>query len=229
MARRTAAVNGGHTNGDVAPQSTLAAQIVQNQTRPATSQQLPGETPNIRELLQEILHNQATVQETDLKVNAELVSVLIQAGLVPLTTGNPFADEDVLCSLAVDSMSVIEATVKRQPEVLMEEVTQDGPQLLLSLLTALIALCGKPKSEKLPLRQLLESALIAFQTSVSLWPQARTLREVIQECVDGTWNAYTGKWTFYSSHSYRPPSRSRRPASAKCNFEQQSASCKKCG
>lgn len=187
MARRTVAVNGGPTNGDAAPQSTLAAQIVQNQTRPATSQQPPGETPNIREQLQAILYNQATVQETDVKVNAQLVSVLIQAGLVPLTAGNPFADDNVLLSLAVDSMSVIEATLKRQPEVLLEELIPDGPQLLLSLLTSLVALCGKPKCADLPVRQLLESAVSALRNSINFWPQARVLQEVLQECVDGMW------------------------------------------
>jgi serine/threonine-protein kinase ATR len=167
----------------------LAAQIVQNQTRPATSQQPSGETP-IREQLQAILYNQATVQETNVQTNAQLVSVLLQAGLVPLTAANLFTDDDVLLSLAMDSMSVIEATVQRQPEVLLEELTPDGPQLLLSLLTALIAISGRSKFEKLPVRRLLESAITALHSSINFWPQARVLQEIIQECVDGTWVAF---------------------------------------
>lgn len=190
MARRTANVNGGATNGDAAPQSTLAAQIVQNQTRPATSQQPAGETSDIREQLQAILYNQATVQEKDVKVNAQLISALIAAGLAPLTAGNPFADGDVLLSLAVDSISVIEATVKRQPEVLQEELTPNGPQLLLRLLTSLIVLCGKPKCDELPIRRLLESSVSALRNSVNFWPHAQVLQQVLQECVEGTWIQY---------------------------------------
>lgn len=189
MARRTVNVNGAHANGDAAPQSTLAAQIVQNQTRTATSQQPAGETPDIRDLLQAVLYNQGAVQETDVKVNAQLVSVLIQTGLVPLRSANLFADDDVLLSLALDSISVIEATVKRQPEVLLEELTPGGPQLFLDLLTALLGLCGKPRCERLPVAQLLGSAVTALRQSINFWTQALLLQEVIQECVDGTCDA----------------------------------------
>lgn len=201
MARRTVAVTGAQTNGDAAPQSTLAAQIVQNQTRPVTSQQPSGEIPDIRDLLQAVLYNEGTVQETDVKVNAQLVSVLIQTGLVPLKNENLFADDDVLLSLAMDSISVIEATVKRQPEVLLEELTPDGPQLILNLLTALLALAGKPKCKKLPVSQLLNTAVTALRNSINFWTQARPLQEVIRECVDGTCDVFGVSGHFCSSLS----------------------------
>lgn len=186
MARR----NGVHVNGDsVPPPSTLAAQIVQNQTRQAATQrpqaQPQGPAPSFQDLLQEILHNQAAAQETDVNVNAQLVSVLIQGCLSPLTTvENPFADGNELLEQASNSIAVIGITIKRQPDVLLTQLNQDGPLLLLELLAALIALCGRPKCD---VKGLLSSAITAFKASIHIWQQARTVQEVIQECVDGMW------------------------------------------
>ena len=58
-------VNGGrlHTNGDLPPPSTLAAQIVQNQVRPEATHD-NGEKATFSGLLQEILHSGAA-PETD--------------------------------------------------------------------------------------------------------------------------------------------------------------------
>lgn len=191
MARRTANTNGAHINGDgAAPPSTLAAQIVQNQTRNPASQQhpqLPGPAPSFQDLLQEILHNQAAAQETDITVNSQLVSVLIQGCLLPLTcteSQNPFVDGNELLEQAANSIAVIGITIERQPDVLLTQLSQDGPLLLLDLLAALIALCGRPKCD---IKGLLNSAIAAFKTSLHLWQQAKTLREVIQDCVDGMW------------------------------------------
>lgn len=193
MARRIANTNGVHVNGDSAPPaSTLAAQIVQNQTRQAASQrsqqqQPPGPAPSFHDLLQEILHNQAAAQETDITVNAQLVSVLIQGCLLPLTTAenqNPFVDGDDLLEQAVNSIAVIGITVKRQPDVLLTQLSQDGPLLLLDLLAALIVVCGRPRCD---VKGLLSSAIAALNASIHLWQQARSLQEVIQECVDGMW------------------------------------------
>lgn len=193
MARRSLSTNGVHMNGDsLPPASTLAAQIVQNQTRQAASQQqqrIPGPAPSFHDLLQEILHNQAAAQETDITVNAQLVSVLIQGCLLPLATAenqNPFVDGNELLEQAVNSIAVIGITVKRQPDVLLTQLSQGGPLLLLELLVALITLCGRPKCD---IKGLLSSAISALQSSIHLWQQARTLEEVIRECVDGMWRA----------------------------------------
>lgn len=190
MARKTAGVNGVHMNGDsVPPASTLAAQIVQNQTRNAASQQVQapsqGPAPSFQDLLQEILHNQAAAQETDINVNAQLVSVLIQGCLSPLTSAesqNPFVDGSELLDQAANSIAVIGITIKRQPDVLLTQLSQDGPLLLLDLLAALIPLCGRPKCD---VKGLLSSAIAAFKASIHLWQQARMVQEVVQECVDG--------------------------------------------
>ncbi|SMR49430.1 unnamed protein product [Zymoseptoria tritici ST99CH_3D1] len=185
MARRPAVIaNGARADNDAPPQSTLAAQIVHNQTRPQASSEHHGETANIRDLLQDFLHNEANVQETDVGVNAQLVKVLVQAVLERLTTGVLFENDDVLLSLASDSMAVIQATVKRQPEVLLVQLSPNEPPLLLSLLATLLALGGRPKSEDLTIRRLLETSLASLSTSVTIWQYARTLGEVIQDSVD---------------------------------------------
>jgi serine/threonine-protein kinase ATR len=186
MARRPAVTaNAGRADNTAPPQSTLAAQIVRNQTRPASNDQ-HGEAANIRDLLQDFLHNEATVQETDVNVNAQLVKVLVQAVLARLTTGVLFETGDALHSLASDCIAVIQATVKRQPDVLLVQLDPNEPQLLLSLLSTMIALGGRPKSENFAIRHLFETALASLSTSVASWQYARTLSEVIQDSVDGT-------------------------------------------
>jgi serine/threonine-protein kinase ATR len=158
---------------------------VQNQTRPA-GYEPNGETANIRDLLQDFLHNEATVQETDVNINAQLVRVLVQAVLARLTTGVLFEGDAVLLSLASDSIAVIQATVKRQPDVLFVQLAPNEPPLLLGLIATLFGLCGRPKSQNVAIRRLLETALAALSTSTTCWQHVRILGEVIQESVDGT-------------------------------------------
>lgn len=185
MARRQHATsNGNHLHTDPPPPSTLAAQLVQNQTRQPTSQH-QEEVASFRDLLHEILHSNAAAPETDVGANAQLVNVVIQAGLVPLTLDNPFADWDVLLPQAMDSVAVIESTIKRQPDVLLAQTSPDGPKLILSILATLIALCGRPKCEQLAVRRLLLCSLQSLDTSIHLWQHARALSEVLQQCVDG--------------------------------------------
>jgi serine/threonine-protein kinase ATR len=188
MARRTSNVNSTYANGDTLPPSTLAAQIVQNQTTSVPQQN--GDTPTFAELLQEILNNHSAAPETDVQVNVKLISVVAQAGLGPLTDGNPFAQVDHLLSQATDSLTVIESTIQRQPEVLFCSTGANGPQLLLPLLSRLVAVCGRQKCEDLPIVRLLDSTFSALVTSIDLWQQAQTLRQVIESCVNGMSNGF---------------------------------------
>jgi serine/threonine-protein kinase ATR len=185
MARRpNVTIHGNTTHDDDPPPSTLAAQIVQNQTRPAESQR-HEETASFRDLLHEILHNQAAAQEHDVNVNTQLVSVVNQAGLIPLTVDNPFAEWDMLIPQAKDSIAVIEFTVQRQPDVLFTELTANGPQLALSLIATSVALCGRPKCEEISASRVLIAATRTLDSSIHLWQRALTLRCVLQDCVDG--------------------------------------------
>lgn len=172
------------TNGNLPPPSTLAAQIVQNQTRPAPRQN--GETAAFSQLLHEILHNPAAAQESDLGVNVKLISVVAEAGLAPLAQENPFA-ADELVPQAIDSIAVIERTIKRQPDVLLTPMSEDGPQLALLLFAHLAALCGRPKCHDLPLAELVTTAIQTLRTSPALWQNAETVEQICQDLVEGTY------------------------------------------
>lgn len=173
------APHGAQTNGNnVPPPSTLAAQIVQNQTT-------TNETATFAQLLNEILHNRAAVQETDIDVNVQLVGVVLEAGLAPLAQDNPFAQWDVLVPQAIDSMTVIVQTISRQPEILFAKSSEDGPQLSLSLLARMLAVCGRPKCQEIPIARVLDSLLNALQSSLNFCKAAETLQQICQACVEG--------------------------------------------
>ena len=184
MARRLAETNDGLSNGHMPPASTLAAQIVQNQTHNNDTTQI-GDESVFQQLLHEILHNKTAIQETDINVNAQLISVVAEAGLAPLAIDNPLADWEKLRSQALDSIEVIKATVQRQPAVIMTQLSTDAPPLLLRLLASLIALYGRSKVDDLPVADLLNHLMSAMKTSVNLWPKAELVREVIQSCIEG--------------------------------------------
>jgi len=186
MTRRMPPVAGRVLNGDAPPPSTLAAQIVQNQTRRAASPK-NGESATFTQLLQEILSNpDAARQETDVNVNVQLINVVAEAGLGPLFQDNPFAQLDLLISQAKDSISVIERTIKQQPEVLLTPVSKDGPQLVLLLLARASAASGRPKCQDVPISRLLDTAITALMLSSDLWQDASMVRQALQEVIDGT-------------------------------------------
>lgn len=176
--------NGVHMNGEAPPPSTLAAQIVQNQTTARASQH-SGEKATFSGLLHEILHNPAATPETDVGVNVQLISVVVEAGLSVLTRDDPFAQLDVLISQAADSLAVIEATIVRQSDVLLASISEGGPPLVLWLLARLAALCGRPKCSGLPIAALINSAIGALAKSVKHWRFAARVQEMIRDCVNG--------------------------------------------
>ncbi|KAK4547636.1 hypothetical protein LTR36_000593 [Oleoguttula mirabilis] len=188
MARRVPTANGAQGDGAVPPPSTLAAQIVHNQTRPETPQQ-NGENPTFPKLLHAILNDPAAAQETGSRVNVQLIDVVAEAGLAPLTLNNPFAQYDTLIPQANDSLAVIEKTIKRQPRVLLTPIREDGPPLALPLFARLIAICGRPKCQDLPVARLLGSLIRALTPSTELWQSAEILQQVCQATVDETLSA----------------------------------------
>lgn len=172
-----------HTNGDVPPPSTLAAQIVQNQTTTKASQQ-SGEKATFSGLLHEILHNPSATPETDIGVNVQLISVVVEAGLSILTRDDPFAQLDVLLPQAADSLAVVEATIVRQSDVLFAHISQDGPPLLIWLLARLLPLCSRPKCGELNIAGLINSAISAASKS-RLWRTAAMIQDLIRDSVNG--------------------------------------------
>ncbi|KAI7532015.1 hypothetical protein KC331_g13797, partial [Hortaea werneckii] len=188
MARGASQQNGVHIYGEVPPPSTLAAQIVQNQARPGNTQQPQhnGDSNTLSGLLHEMLHNPAAAQETNVAVNVQLVNVVAEAGLGPLASEDPFAQLDHLLAQAKDSIAVIEKTVSRQPEVLFTPVSNDGPQLLLPLLTRTVAICGRPQCSDLPAATFLDGLIRVLIASTEIWQQAKLLQQICQDIVDET-------------------------------------------
>ncbi|KAF2724888.1 hypothetical protein K431DRAFT_261173 [Polychaeton citri CBS 116435] len=184
MARRHQTEGSSHVNGDRPPPSTFAAQLVQNQTRQDASQHQNGDGATFTGLLHEILYNPAAVPETDVNVNAQLISVVIEAGLAVLTQDNPFAQWNLLIPQAQDSMAVIEATIRRQPQILLSRSNSDGPQLFLWLLAKLISVSGHPKCLDLPIAPLLDSMIYALRDRLGLLTQAEMLRQTLKDCVE---------------------------------------------
>lgn len=187
--------NGGAGN-EAPPPSTLAAQIVQNQivgrasTQAQQQQHQPqqqggNEKATFSGLLHEILHNPAATPETDLGVNVQLISVVVEAGLSVLARDDPFAQHDLLIPQAEDSLSVVQATIVRQPEVLFTPIGADGPPLVLWLLARLMALCGRPKCEGLKIGGLVGEAVAALEKSVKLWRGAEDVKALVRDCVNG--------------------------------------------
>lgn len=180
MARRPGMVNGNHTNRDAAPPSTLAAQIVQNQSRPIASQK-PGDEATFKDHLRDILDENSIQQETDVNVNAQLIHVVAQAGLSPLIANNPFSD----LAAAADSLKVIDVTARRQPDVLFTSVVPNGPPLILGLLATVVALSGRPKAQDLPTSQLLQSLIDTLDASIDLWQHAQQVKDVLRDFATG--------------------------------------------
>ena len=183
MARSAPFANGPYAFGDAPPPSTLAAQIVQNQTRSRATHH-SDQQALFASLLHEILHNSAADVETDVETNVQLIKVLVEAGLTVLTQEHPFA-QDVLVRQAKDSVSVIESTVRRQPEVLVVPISPDGPPVCLWLLARLAAIIGRPSCRDVPIAELLDHVVNAFMTSTKQWRPALILREIIEESVHG--------------------------------------------
>ena len=188
-----------HTNGDAPPPSTLAAQIVQNQTTTKASQQ-SGEKATFAGLLHEILHNPSATPETDIGVNVQLISVVVEAGLSVLTRDDPFAQLDVLLPQAADSLAVVEATIVRQSDVLFAHISQDGPPLIIWLLARLLPLCSRPKCGGLNISGLINSAISAASKS-KLWRSAALMQELVRDCVNGMY----GFLPLHTPHCLRGP------------------------
>lgn len=143
-------------NGDP-PQSTLAAQLVNHFTDGKKySKNKDDET--FRQLLCEVLGAESTRDsqshnhETDNDVNYKLVYVIVKAGLETLTDGDPFSEQAEKCQQAIDSLTAVEYTLKRSPEILFilspnnEFSSRFGIPLFLWLIPKLLAVAGSAQN-----------------------------------------------------------------------------------
>ncbi|GME37014.1 Phosphatidylinositol 3-/4-kinase catalytic [Neofusicoccum parvum] len=175
--------------GNGVPPSTIAAQIVNNHSR-ANETQEPQNNALFGQLLQEFLTD-PSAEAPDVRLNLQLVSVVVEAGFNALLKENPFG-RDVLLSQAKDGISVIRITIERNPELLFyhdqeNEDSASQPPLVARLLPTLFSLLSRPSLELLhaDLRDLLYSSIQALFAHHGTWDDAKVLVETYQACIIG--------------------------------------------
>ena len=135
------------------PQSTLAAKLVSHFT---DGKNHPGtqDEETFRQLLREILSTEseqdvrAESLETDSDVDCKLIYVIVKAGLEKVIFDDPSKDHTGISRQAADSLTAINFTIKRNPQVLFlapqiqgQDPSNSGP-LYLWLLPKILALTG---------------------------------------------------------------------------------------
>ena len=219
--RADATTNGVSGSGShLPPPSTIAAQLVRNHAGVARAEQnVDGNaTATFGQLLQEILNN-LTTPETDAEVNYKLIRVVTEAGLDVLTRDNPFAQWDILVPQAVDSIAVIQSTIKRQPELVFfgssdQSTGQNSPHLLLWLLPKLLRIATHPKCTQLcnPIATLLKTVVESLLATLDWWRYAHSILDAYRDCVDDVLAALEGcsastKRSFRDYEVTLPPAR----------------------
>jgi serine/threonine-protein kinase ATR len=170
------------------PPSTLAAKIVQHQSKPL-EQQKPEGRELFGKLLQEYLTDPA-VEEYDVGTSAKLIHVVAEAGLDSAAKVNPFALQQDLQQVQ-DCIAVIRLTVERAPSVLTfaagDAASSPSLPVLLELLPRIISLCGKEHLAEVrgDFVGLLEHCMTATLRSTSSWHLADAIQTTVQTCVDG--------------------------------------------
>lgn len=180
-------------NGGNPPASTLAAQIVEN----LTQGQYPARQPDKEEfkrLLQEILNpdddgdDVAESIETNVDVSCRLIYVVVRAGLDSLSNQDAFEDEAELQKQAVASLSVVELTVRRSPEVLLSTLhgSQQVGSLYLWLVPKLFIVIGSTEDKDIHRRicELFKTILSAGKASFKQ-NKFLVVRKYLQGCIKG--------------------------------------------
>lgn len=178
----------GGDDSNLPPPSTIAAQLVKNHAEYARGNRQTDDSATFGQLLQEIL-NKTSAPENDVGVNHKLIQVVVEAGLDVLFQDNPFTQSDVLLTQAVDSLAVIEATIRRQPKVLLFEgprltQSQQQPHLLIWLLSKVLSLISHPKGSDLHdrLSSLLQCMVESTSKTLGQWQYSHALLDVFRDC-----------------------------------------------
>ena len=178
--------------GDNIPPSTIAAQIVQNHDLATSSRQFQDHEL-FGQLLQEILaHSEAEYADT--LTLYKLVTIVIKGGLLALGHSDPFTSKEKYVSRAITSIKVIELTIRRSPEILLESSLSDvkeelRPPLFLIIFSSIITILGYEDIENLLpfIRRLLYCCIQEILNTADLWLRASALIELYQSSVQCTY------------------------------------------
>ncbi|KAF2147721.1 hypothetical protein K461DRAFT_248608 [Myriangium duriaei CBS 260.36] len=187
----TSPVTGRTVNGnDVPPPSTYAAQLVQQHAPNAKPPPDADASTTFTQLLQAILHSDIA-PETDADINYKVVRVVTEAGLEILPADDPFASWDVLIPQAIDSIAVIELTLRRQPGLLLfqqsgQNNNHDKAPMAIWLFASLIKASTHPKCGELAphVERLLTVVVVSLANSLEFWQQSRSMLRMYQDAVD---------------------------------------------
>lgn len=175
------------------PPSTIAAQIVHNHIRSNNvARQEPENDALFGQLLQEYLRN-PMAEEATVETNAQLISVVVEAGLDVLVKDNPFAP-DTWTQQAKDSLTVISYTIEKIPGVLLfTGIGNDGDSLplFLWLLPKILNLLGRRHTAIIQkdLCNVLTTSIRSLQQTTQLWRHAGGLQDIITAVVEGAFNS----------------------------------------
>ncbi|KAF2761422.1 hypothetical protein EJ05DRAFT_449694 [Pseudovirgaria hyperparasitica] len=177
----------------IPPPSTIAAQIVNHHAQSSTARE-PEKKAIFAQLLQDYLKDTSSAEEPDPDVNAQLVTVVAEAGLSGFTE-NPF-DQQTLIAQAIDSLYVIELILKRTPELILFRTTQEddskGPRLFTTLLPKILFLVGRNGLDELQqhLCSLLVGCFKTLHGSGSLWRESMSLLDIYKGIVEAVLQAF---------------------------------------
>jgi serine/threonine-protein kinase ATR len=180
--------NGASDSNQLPPPSTIAAQIVHNHNRSNDARQEPENEALFGQLLQEYLRN-PMAEEATVETNAQLISVVAEAGLDVLVSDNPFAP-DTLIQQAKDSLTVISYTVAKIPSVLLFVgigLPGDDLPLFLWLLPKLLTLLGRRHMEALQqdLCNVLAATIQSLRNTTQFWRHAGIMQDITMAIVEG--------------------------------------------
>lgn len=184
------------------PASTLAAQIVDDLTR-GKSHPKYQDQERFRSLLREILDTNnedgdeiTQAIETSTNVNCRLIYVVTRAGLEASFSGDSFEKQDELNKQALESLSVVELTLRRCPEVLFTvlergetDLQLDGP-LYLWLVPRLFTVlgCNEDREVRLGVLRVLRTTLLVGRKGHPEQIKLQLVLKYIQGCVKGKSN-----------------------------------------
>ncbi|KAF4553624.1 Phosphatidylinositol -3 and 4-kinase-like protein [Elsinoe fawcettii] len=177
--------NGTHEIDSVPPPSTLAAQLVRDHA-PDTRRAANSAT-EFSQMLNEMMYNDVN-PERDAHVNYNAILLVVRLGLEVLSKDDdPFAKHDALLSQARDSISVIEITIRRQPEILF--FTQNDGQtapMIIWLFARLVRASLHPKYRDLQsqVSTFLVSVVVILSCSLDYWQFAKTVTCLYRDSVE---------------------------------------------
>ncbi|KAF2135717.1 uncharacterized protein K452DRAFT_322886 [Aplosporella prunicola CBS 121167] len=169
------------------PRSTITAQIID--ASKTNDQQEPQNAALFGQLLQEFLTD-PSVEEPNVMLNLQLLSVVVEAGFNALLKENLFG-QDALLPQARDSLSVIRITVERNPRLLFYQNTEEAegdskPPLVAWLLPKLFSLLARPLLHPIytDITELFAVFIRLLSTGRRTWQNANALIEIYQACID---------------------------------------------